>query len=85
MGWGNGSQGGVFLVFFWAFSKIGFFNLGVFFSFSRNLRFFLGVFFFWKSLKIGVFNLGVFFRFSEIGVFFLRFFYAFFGWSLFLN
>ena len=45
------------------FSKIGIFNLGVFFSSSRNCRFFLG--YFWNSLKLGVFNLEVFF-FSSI-------------------
>jgi hypothetical protein len=61
--------------FFWAFLKIGVFNLGVFFSFSRNWRFFLGVF-----------NLGVFFFvFQKLAFFSWRFFGRFFVLPFFLD
>ena len=68
----------VYFSLFWAFSKIGIFNFGLFFSFYINWHFV--VVFYFQDLKIAIFNFGGFFCFSRIHLFYSKIF-----WVLFLR
>ena len=68
----------VYFSLFWAFSKIGIFNFGLFFSFYINWHFV--VVFYFQDLKIAIFNFGGVFCFSRIHLFYSKIF-----WVLFLR